>query len=210
MKLTTERAAAKAAALRANVERALRGKPEVVRRAIETLVAGGHLLLEDVPGVGKTTLAQALARSIDAQFRRIQFTSDLLPGDVLGASVPEVHDGRPTGGFAFQPGPIFANVVLADDVTESTEGRVLHVEISSVVGPQGGAWSGAKSVTVEGKLTENGEVIGTFKGNRYSGGGAFGGYKGTCSILGRCAKTLGSDIAKWLAKPTMDARLGNY
>lgn len=120
MKLTTERAAAKAAALRANVERALRGKPEVVRRAIETLVAGGHLLLEDVPGVGKTTLAQALARSIDAQFRRIQFTSDLLPGDVLGASVPEVHDGRPTGGFAFQPGPIFANVVLADEVNRAS------------------------------------------------------------------------------------------
>jgi MoxR-like ATPase len=109
-----------AARLRENVERALRGKPEVVRRAIESLIAGGHLLLEDVPGVGKTTLAQALARSIDAEFRRIQFTSDLLPGDVLGASAPELESGRPTGGFSFQPGPIFANVVLADEVNRAS------------------------------------------------------------------------------------------
>ena len=120
VRLTTERAAEKAASLLANVERALRGKPEIVRRAIETLIAGGHLLLEDVPGVGKTTLAQALARSIDAEFRRVQFTSDLLPGDVLGASIPEVHEGRPTGSFAFQPGPIFANVVLADEVNRAS------------------------------------------------------------------------------------------
>ena len=86
-------AAACAARLRANIERALRGKPEVVRRAVETLVAGGHLLLEDVPGVGKTTLAHALARSIDASFRRIQFTSDLLPGDLIGAALPDLRGG---------------------------------------------------------------------------------------------------------------------
>ena len=94
-------AAEAARALRSNVERTLRGKPEVVRRAVETLIAGGHLLLEDVPGVGKTTLAHALARSVDASFRRIQFTSDLLPGDILGVSVPEFNDGRrPSGSFA--------------------------------------------------------------------------------------------------------------
>ncbi|MBW2373976.1 MAG: AAA family ATPase, partial [Deltaproteobacteria bacterium] len=86
-------AAEAARALRSNVERTLRGKPEVVRRAVETLIAGGHLLLEDVPGVGKTTLAHALARSVDASFRRIQFTSDLLPGDILGVSAPEMIDG---------------------------------------------------------------------------------------------------------------------
>ena len=101
------------------------------------------------------------------------------------------------------------NVTLAEDVSDSTEGRVLHMEIVNVIGASGGAWSGAKSVTVDGKLTENGEVIGTFVARRYSGGGAFAGMKGTCSILGRCIKALGSDIAKWLANPTMDAKLGN-
>lgn len=109
-----------AARFRANVERALRGKPEVVRRAVETLVSGGHLLIEDVPGVGKTTLARALARSVEASFRRIQFTSDLLPSDVLGASVPEIVDRHATGQFVFQPGPLFAQVVLADEINRAS------------------------------------------------------------------------------------------
>ena len=118
--LSPERAAELAEQLRSNVERALRGKPEVVRRAVETLIAGGHLLMEDIPGVGKTTLANALARSVDASFRRIQFTRDLLPGDILGASSPEMIDGRATGNFTFQPGPIFANVVLADEINRAS------------------------------------------------------------------------------------------
>jgi MoxR-like ATPase len=121
--LTPEEAVERAAKLRANVERALRGKPEVVRRAVETLIAGGHLLLEDVPGVGKTTLAHALALSIDASFRRIQFTSDLLPSDLLGGAVPDLSgDGGkgPGRSFVFQPGPIFANVVLADEINRAS------------------------------------------------------------------------------------------
>jgi MoxR-like ATPase len=118
--LTLEAAAELGGRLCANVERALRGKPEVVRRAVETLVAGGHLLLEDVPGVGKTTLAQALARSLDASFRRVQFTSDLLPSDVIGASLPEHERGSPTGRFTFQPGPVFAHVVLADEINRGS------------------------------------------------------------------------------------------
>jgi len=118
--LTPEVARELADRLRANVERALRGKPDVVKLAVETLIARGHLLLEDVPGVGKTTLAHALSRSIAADFRRVQFTSDLLPGDLLGTSMPEVRDGIPTGSFTFQPGPIFANVVLADEINRAS------------------------------------------------------------------------------------------
>jgi MoxR-like ATPase len=118
--LTPEQAGHLAEALCANVERALRGKPEIVRRSLVTLLAGGHLLLEDVPGVGKTTLARALAASLRASFRRIQFTSDLLPSDVLGLSVPEMQDGRPSGRFVFQPGPLFAHIVLADEVNRAS------------------------------------------------------------------------------------------
>ncbi len=118
--LTATHAAELADDLRGNVERALRGKPEVVSRALTCLIARGHLLLEDVPGVGKTTLAHALARSLAAQYHRIQFTSDLLPSDLTGLSVPEMLDGRPTSRFVFQPGPIFANVVLADEINRAS------------------------------------------------------------------------------------------
>lgn len=98
------------------VETVIRGKPEAIRLAIVTLIAGGHLLVEDVPGVGKTTLAHALARAIDCTFQRIQFTSDLLPSDVIGLSVYDQHRGL----FEWKPGPVFANVVLADEINRTT------------------------------------------------------------------------------------------
>jgi MoxR-like ATPase len=98
------------------IETVIKGKPEAVRLAIVTLIAGGHLLIEDVPGVGKTTLAHALARALDCIFQRIQFTSDLLPSDVIGLSVYNQH----TGVFEWKPGPVFANVVLADEINRTT------------------------------------------------------------------------------------------
>lgn len=102
--------------LQANVAKVFLGKPEVVRLATVALLAEGHLLLEDVPGVGKTLLAKAIARSIDCRFNRIQFTPDLLPGDLIGVTV--YH--QQTSEFVFQPGPLFAEVVLADEINRAT------------------------------------------------------------------------------------------
>jgi len=118
--LSPRRAAELADRLLQNVTLALRGKPEVVLRAAVTLLARGHLLIEDVPGVGKTTLARALALSVDACFNRIQFTSDLLPSDLTGLSLPELVNGQRSDRFRFQPGPLFANVVLADEVNRAS------------------------------------------------------------------------------------------
>jgi len=87
--------------------------------------------------------------------------------------------------------------------------KKLSISMTNVQGRRGGAWSGGKSVQVKGKLTRNGKVLGTFEGLRVSGGGVFGGYKGTCSILGRCVKTLGKDVAAWAANPAMNSRLGD-
>ncbi len=108
--------AAKLAALQANVERVLRGKSEVVRYAIAAMLARGHILLEDVPGVGKTTLAHALARSVSVEFQRIQFTSDLLPSDIVGVMVYNQDRKQ----FEFLSGPVFTNVLLADEINRAT------------------------------------------------------------------------------------------
>ena len=102
-------------ALIENVEKVIFGKHEVVKLCVVGLLARGHLLIEDVPGIGKTTLAQSLARSIDCSFHRIQFTSDMLPADILGVSILDPH----TNEFEFRPGPIFANIVLADEINRT-------------------------------------------------------------------------------------------
>jgi|SRR5579883_1749789 len=102
--------------LQANVSRVFLGKPEVVRMAAVALLADGHILLDDVPGVGKTLLAKALARSLACKFNRIQFTPDLLPGDLIGVTVYRAQ----TAEFIFQPGPVFAEVVLADEINRAT------------------------------------------------------------------------------------------
>ena len=102
--------------LQRSIARAIFGKEDAIQLALITLLARGHLLIEDVPGVGKTTLAQALAKSFHCSFQRIQFTSDLLPSDVLGVSVYNLENHE----FEFRPGPIFANVVLADEINRTT------------------------------------------------------------------------------------------
>src|ERR1051325_9091335 len=94
----------------------IRGKPEAVRLSLVCLLARGHLLIEDVPGVGKTTLAHALSRSVSCRFHRLQFTSDMLPSDVLGVTVYNAH----AEAFEFKPGPIFSNFLLADEINRTT------------------------------------------------------------------------------------------
>jgi MoxR-like ATPase len=102
--------------LKSNICQHIRGKEEVVDKVITCLIASGHVLIEDLPGVGKTTLAYCLSKSIDLSFKRIQFTSDLLPNDVTGVSI---YDDR-SRDFVFKPGPVFANIVLADEINRAT------------------------------------------------------------------------------------------
>ena len=99
-----------------NIELAVKGKGDVIELLVLALVCGGHVLIEDVPGVGKTTLGKALARSVDVSFGRIQFTPDLLPVDITGTSV----FNRAAGTFEFRPGPVFSNIVLADEINRAS------------------------------------------------------------------------------------------
>jgi MoxR-like ATPase len=108
--------AQRAGKLEAALRTVIRGKDDVIRLALVGVLARGHLLIEDVPGVGKTTLGHALARALDCKFQRIQFTSDMLPSDVLGISIYSPLEQR----FEFKPGPVFANVLLADEINRTT------------------------------------------------------------------------------------------
>src|ERR1041384_4092376 len=106
----------KLAELEGALQSTIRGKPEAVRLSLVCLLARGHLLIEDVPGVGKTTLAHALARCINCSFHRLQFTSDMLPSDVIGVTVYNAHSEQ----FEFKPGPIFTHFLLADEINTTT------------------------------------------------------------------------------------------
>ena len=114
--LSASNALSKITALENSLGSAIRGKAEVVRMAMVCVLARGHLLIEDVPGVGKTTLAHALARSVQCSFQRLQFTSDMLPSDVLGVTIYNAH----TQDFEFKKGPIFTNFLLADEINRAT------------------------------------------------------------------------------------------
>ena len=98
------------------IETVIVGKNEVMERILMAILAGGHVLMEDVPGVGKTTLAKALARLVDADFRRVQFTPDLLPADIIGTNIYSPKEGS----FQFRPGPVFTNILLADEINRAS------------------------------------------------------------------------------------------
>jgi MoxR-like ATPase len=113
---TATAATQRAALLENTLRKIIRGKDDVIRLALVTMLARGHLLIEGVPGVGKTTLGQALARALDCTFQRVQFTSDMLPSDVIGISIYSALDQQ----FEFKRGPVFTNILLADEINRTT------------------------------------------------------------------------------------------
>src|SRR6185503_3938524 len=116
MSLSPDSAQTHIKALAQNLSLVIKGKDDKIELIILALIAGGHILIEDIPGVGKTTIARSLARSLDGQFGRIQFTPDLLPSDITGVNFYQQNEGT----FIFKKGPVFANIVLADEINRAS------------------------------------------------------------------------------------------
>lgn len=118
----------------------------------------------------------------------------------LETKIPDFAQDFAKGGFD--------KIDMVDSASESTPGKAVKIIITDVAGARGGVWSGPKYVSIKATLWEDGKVVGTLASRRSTSGGMYGGYKGTCSLLGRCAKTLGKDVATWLKKPSMNERIG--
>lgn len=168
-------------------------------------------------GIGSSVKADEMTEAKSEEVKpgssqQIKIASDIPFGQttqVRDAVRNECNLGEKLSGFIKEYGnDKDLNIEQYADIV-SDQGKVLHVEITGVQGAGGGAWSGPKSVSIQGALTENGKEVGTFHGSRHSGGGAFGGFKSTCAIFGRDVKALGKDVARWLKSPTMNASLGD-